>query len=465
MRARGSLVGALFLRIGLVLVALVCAAAELTLVTARERVGEVYDAQLITSANVLRALTGDELRELAAAHGPTELSIDDSPLLSAEDREAFNAFADWRMFRIWRGKRLVMKTDTGPTISSAPQASGFSDIVDGKLKWRVYTIMTTDKDVAIQVGERMGIRSALVNGVSLELLFPLLILIPATAFLIWLSLNDGLKAIRALVAELGKRSGRELTPLSPEAWPRDLGGLVRSVNQLLGRIGEALRRERSFVDQAAHQLRTPLAVVKLQAQMLARASSPDERQELAERLLAGVDRATALTERLLTLARLEGETSGGGESDLAEAARQCLTDIAPLAAERKLEIAFDGPPVAAVAGDAVTVRLVCDNLIENAVRFTPADGEIRVQITSDANRHVLDVIDSGPGIPEKDRVNVTQRFYRGAAPAADGVGLGLSIVAEALRVLDGSLELRARPDGKSGLDARVILPALQRGKT
>lgn len=453
---RPSLIGALFMRVGLVLVVLIVAAGGLTLATAHDKVDEVYDGQLIISATVLRALTADNID---AAKSATELSVDDAALLSADEQEAFKAFANWRMFRIWLNDQLAMRSDTGPEMKSPPKSSGFTDVLDGKREWRIYTLVSQDKSWAVQVGERMSIRSALVNGISLEVALPLLILIPATGFLIWLSLNDGLKAFREFSMELGRRSGRDLAPLNPDAWPRDFRRLVQSVNQLLGRIAQSLQHERRFVDEAAHQLRTPLAVVKLQAELLSRAETPAQRKEAGQRLAAGVDRAAALTDRLLTLARLEGEAGAVGVCDLSALAAASLADIALLAAQSALEMTFSGPAEANVRGDAATLRLVCDNLLENAVRFTPPGGEIAVRVELGDKRHNLIVTDSGPGIPLQNRERVIERFYRAATAPGPGVGLGLAIVSEALRVLDGDLTLDDRDDGRSGLCATVSLPA------
>lgn len=465
MRKPGSVIGALFGRIGLLFIVLVLVAAAVTSKTAREQIDGAYDSQLIIAANVLLALMSDEMRERTPnAHGgaQTELSIDDAPLLSAEDKQAFDQFADWRMFRIWQAGKLVMRSDTGPDPAAATTSrAGFGDVEANDHKWRIYTLPLSDRPIVVQVGERLDIRRALVRNISVELLAPLLLLIPATALLIWLSLRDGLRALRALASALGRRSARDLALLPVESWPSDLAPLIGSINQLLGRIDQSLQHERRFVDRAAHQLRTPLSVVKLQAQMIAREERPAERAALITQLASGVDRASLLIDRLLTLARLESEIGVDGEADLAEESMAVMADLAPLAAQRKVSLAFSGEQKAPISGDPALLKMICSNLIDNAIRHSPPDAEVHVQIESVPNEHKLRIVDAGPGIPATEREKVLERFNRGNAPRGDGVGLGLSIVSEALRLLGGRLELTDRSDGKPGLEACVVLPTRQ----
>ena len=453
-RRRGSLIGALFGRIGLLFLAIVLTVGLLAFHTARKRIDQAYDGQLIIGANVLRALMADELEDRTGGPPSEELQVDDAPLISAEDRKAFDDYATWRMFRIWDSGRIVMQSDTGPAVTAPPRQDGFEDVVDGRKKWRIYTLHVPRQGIAVQVGERLGIRGALVRGITLELALPLLLLLPAAALLIWLSLNDGLVQLRRLIAQLAQRTSRDLSPLEAKAWPSDLSPLVVSINQLLERMDRSFQRERSFVDQAAHQLRTPLAVVKLQAQMIERETSPEERQDLVRQLSGGVDRAAMLIDRLLTLARLESEADSVGQGDLSLEAAAALADLAPLAEAQSVELVFVGGP-APVRGDPALIRLICANLIENALRHSPPHAEIDVAVEQDPEGWVLRVTDAGPGIPPTARERVLERFYRGEGTDGRGVGLGLSIVAEAVRLVGGRLELRDRRDGRSGLEARV----------
>jgi len=454
---RLSLVAALFSRMGALLLVVVASVGLIAFFTAESRIDEVYDGQLIIGANVLRTLMAEELRGRPDADAPP-LEVDDA-LLSPEDRRAFDDYAAWRMFRIWRDGALVLRSDTGPPVAY-PTSDGFTDVTapDGE-DWRIYALRVPGHPIVVQVGERADIRSVLVGSIALGAAVPLLLLIPLVAGLIWLALSHGLSALRLLVAELGRRTMRDLSPLSLDPWPPDLHPLVRSINRLLERIERAVQYERSFLDNAAHQLRTPLAAVKLQAQLIAQETDAQERAILVHRLTESVDRAAALTDSLLTLARLEARAGAGPAGDLRVETVAAMADLSPLAARRVVALDFEGPDKAP-AGDPVLLRLVASNLIENALKHSPRRSEVRVELACTADGEVrLTVTDSGPGIPAEDRDKVLQRFYRRPGESGTGSGLGLSIVAEAVRLLNGELVLGDRPDGANGLCVSVRLPA------
>lgn len=468
-----SLLAALFGRVGVLFLIITVVVGGLAFFTAQRRINEIYDGQLIIGASVLRALMSDEMKEQAAlpavaqppgAPSPgalAELTVDDSDLLSPEDRRAFDSYADWRMFRIWRGGRVVLRSDTGPPIVAPPAKNGFSEIDGPQDRWRIYTLHVPSGDATVQIGERMDIRLVLVQGIALGLALPLLLLIPIGGVLIWLTLSDGLQALRTLIAEIGRRTMRDLSALPLDPWPRDLHPLVRSINRLFERIDRSLQHERRFLDDAAHQLRTPLAAVKLQAQLIAGEADPAERQAMTTQLVGSVDRAAALTDSLLTLARLEARRGAGEtDGDLRAETVAALADLAPVAARRQVELSFEGSGTYR-SGDPVLLRLIAANLVDNAINHAPEGSEVAVRLSTAQGQHRLMVADAGPGIPPAERAKVLERFYRGPAASPRGSGLGLSIVGEAVRLLGGRLELRDREDGQRGLCAVVELPTAE----
>jgi signal transduction histidine kinase len=451
-----SLLAALFGRIGVLFLVIVLVVGLVAFFTAQRRINEIYDGQLIIGANVLRALTSDELKAAAATGAPGPLTVD-SDILAPEDRQAFDDYADWRMFRIWQGGKVVLRSDTGPAMGPPPAQNGFSEIAGPQDSWRIYTLHVPN-GVTVQIGERSDIRLVLVQGIALGLALPLLLLIPIGGVLIWLTLSDGLQALRTLIAEIGRRTMRDLSPLPLDPWPRDLHPLVRSINRLFERIDRALQNERRFLDDAAHQLRTPLAAVKLQAQLIGGEGDAAERQLMTSQLVESVDRASALTDSLLTLARLEARRAvGTAQGDLRAETVAALADLAPVAARRGVELSFEGAGTYP-GGDPVLLRLIAANLMENAINHAPQGSEVAVRLSSAPGAHQLSVTDAGPGIPPAERAKVLERFYRGPGAAPNGSGLGLSIVGEAVRLLGGTLELRDRADGTRGLCAVVELP-------
>ncbi|MBO9710328.1 MAG: sensor histidine kinase N-terminal domain-containing protein [Caulobacter sp.] len=454
---RVSLAGRLFGRMTLLLIAIMVTVGTMMFWTAHDEINKVYDGQLITGANVLRALMSDEIKE-RGQNTDIDASFEvGDEWLSAEDRKAFDAYADWRMFRIWKKGRLVLGSDTGPKLPPPPSGQkGFQiEHVAGK-SWRVFNLPVREADVMIQVGERTSIRAVLVRRILVELAIPLLLVLPASLALIWLALNGGLRALRALVAAIGGRSSRDLSPLDIDAWPLDLQPLAGSVNDLLFRLQRSYEHERQFIDSAAHQLRTPLAALNLQAQLISQEDDPIERAAQARQLREGVARASELTEQLLTLARLGPQIGRDLVADLRAEAATVLAEIAVVAAAKNVALALEGEaPI--VKGDPALVRLILANLVENAVNHAPPGTEVQVLLSADRRMGWVSVADQGPGIAPTERDRVFQRFYRGPDARGSGSGLGLAIVEEAARVLGGLVTLDDRDDGEAGLEARLGL--------
>lgn len=440
------------------LLAIVLTVCTLMFWTTRAEIDKVYDGQLITGANVLRALMTDEIKEQGRDAEPeASLEITDE-WLSEEDRKAFDAYADWRMFRVWRDGRLVLGSDTGPRLPAPPGGQqGFQTHHIGTKTWRIFSLPVRDAGVVIQVGERTSIRTVLVRRVMLELAIPLLLVLPAMLALIWLALKDGLRAVRTLVSAIGGRGARDLRPLDADAWPLDLRPLAESVNDLLSRLEHSYEHERQFIDSAAHQLRTPLAALNLQAQLISEEDDPVERLAQVQLLREGVARASDLTEQLLTLARLGPQFNRDVATDLRAEAAAALAEVAVVATAKGVALALEGE-APTVKGDPALVRLILANLIENAVTYAPAGSEVQVQLSEDRRLGWVTVSDRGPGIPPSERARVFQRFFRGASAKGLGSGLGLAIVEEAARVMNGRLALDDRDDGESGLEARLGLP-------
>lgn len=456
---RSSLIGTLFRQVTGLLAAITLVVGAMAFWTAKDQINEVYDSQLIIGASVLHALMREELHDIAIERrAGRQVEVDDAPLLSADDRAAFDAYADWRMFRIWSGSDMILGSDTGPKVNPPNKATeAFQTVVADGRSWRIYSLPLPGEDVVIQVGERLSIRNVLIQKIALELAIPLLLLIPASLALIWLSLTDGLRALRNLVREISRRGQWDLTPVNVDAWPTDLQPLVRSINLLFTRLERAVQQERRFVEHAAHQLRTPLAALRLQAQLISREDDPVEREAQVQALREGVDRAVALMEQLLILARLDADQGAAGAADLREVCTTALADCGPVAAARDVRLALDGeaPPV---KGDAAVIRLILSNILENAINHAPPETEVDIRLFEQDGASVVVVTDQGPGVPDAERYKVFERFYRAPGAQGRGAGLGLAIVDEAARVLGAAVTLTDRRDGLAGLEVRVTLP-------
>lgn len=308
---------------------------------------------------------------------------------------------------------------------------GFSDVDAGHRRWRVYSMVARNR--IIQVAQPLELRRDLAAAAALRSLRPLLIFAPLMALLIWLLVGRALRPVQRLAQEVRLRDAGSLAPLAEHDLPSEVQPVAHAINSLLARLKLAFDSQRAFVADAAHELRSPLTALKLQLQMMARASDEEARQAAAAQLEQGVERATRLIGQLLTAARTApGETGPAMQpQDLAELARQALAEAWPLAEARRIDLGLDAPAMAAIMADADALRILMRNLLDNAIRYTPEGGQVDMSIALQPDALVLCVDDSGPGIPPDERERAFQRFYRGRRAAGDGTGsgLGLAIVA------------------------------------
>jgi two-component system OmpR family sensor kinase len=320
--------------------------------------------------------------------------------------------------------------------------------------WRVFTLSNADKTV--QVALPMSLRSDRAAGVALRSLIPVLASIPLFGLLIWLLVGRGLAPLAGIAKAIGKRAPGSLEPLSERGLPREVQPMVTELNGLLERLGRAIEARKRFTTDAAHELRTPLSALQLQLQVLDRARSEDERREALEQLKAGARRANRLVEQLLTLARVEPDSAHAPAATvrLDRLAQTCVAEIEPLATARRIDLRLRRVEPAATLGDEHALRTLLDNLVENAIRYTPPGGRVAVDAFADAEGPMFAVTDNGPGIPPRDREHVFDRFYRVPGTSAPGSGLGLAIVKSIAETHAARVELADGENG-TGLSARV----------
>jgi signal transduction histidine kinase len=302
-------------------------------------------------------------------------------------------------------------------------------------------------------------RDEIIEALGGALAWPLAAALPALALAVWLGVGAGLRPLGSLRDELGRRGAADLAPLDATRAPAEIAPLVVELNRLFARIGEALARERRLTADAAHELRTPLAVLSTQAQVARRATSEAARNEALDALVAGAERAARLVEQMLTLARLE---SGHGEGapqalDLRALAREVLAEAAPFALERGIDLALDEGGAVTFTGHRGLLAVLLRNLVDNAVRYTPRGGAVRVSVRAEAGGARLEVADDGPGVPAHELDRLGERFHRLADAAESGSGLGLSIVRRIAELHCGSVRFAPGPGGR-GLAASVTLP-------
>ena len=345
---------------------------------------------------------------------------------------------------------------------SAPRATvrvapGFADLsVDGR-QWRVFSLAAGRR--VIQVAQPSATRRELAAEAAVRSLAPLLAAVPLVALAVWWLVGVSLAPLRNVAGAVHRRDAESLDPLAAAGLPAEVAPLVAALNALLARLRAAFDSQRAFVADAAHELRSPLTALKLQVELLRRAPDDAAREQATAELAAGVERARHLVEQLLTLARAEHGGAGTtlDEVDLAEATRQAAADCVPLAAEGGAELELDAPRPVVVRGDAAALRILARNLIDNAVRHAGRGGRVQARVRKlEDEGQLLQVDDSGPGIPAAERSRVFDRFYRRSPDGTSGSGLGLSIVRAVADRHRATVTLGDAPLG--GLRAQVVFP-------
>lgn len=419
-------------------------AAWFTHIESREEIDRLFDAQLAQSAQVLLGTTRHELHE-RIEHGDDEVSTS-------------HEYEQKLAFQIWDEKNLLLRSSTAPVVAMSQASEGYSESLINGEQWRVLTRWDARHEFMIQVAEPLAGRESLAHHITLKMLLPTFIALPVLVILIWFGVGAGLRPLQLLKREIKQRTANHLEPVAMAGVPEEVTPLVKALNDLFARLEEAFEGERRFTADAAHELRTPLAALKIQAQVAMRSTEVEVRHAALENVLRGVDRATRIVEQLLTLARVDPESTVAGykQVDLASLVAPVIRDLAQQAHAKQIEISLEESNICKVFGDEVQLSLLLRNLLDNAIRYTPVGGRVTVSVLNvDGIR--LEVRDTGPGIPAAERAHVLQRFYRITGSGEEGSGLGLSIVSRIAELHGASLELKDNEAGQ-GLLVRVIWP-------
>ncbi len=412
---------------------------------AQHEAEELLDAHLAQSAGLLVAQAGEDLDELDLEHAP-----------------GFKKYARRTAFQIWEGgKRLRLHSASAPDLRLSEVEEGFSEATHDGVAWRVFSTWDERRKVLVQVAERREYRADIVRSLAEALLWPLLAGLPLLGVGLWFGIGRGLQPLRELREQLARRGPEDLAALGSGSAPREVQPLVAELNRLFARIKQTLELERRLTSDAAHELRTPLAVLSTQAQVARSASSDALRDEALDGIVAGAERAARLADQMLTLARIESGQMGGarGELDLRETARNALAEIAPRAIAKNIDIALEDAASVHVNGYSGLLAVLARNLIDNAVRYSPSGGQVRVAVRRDGRAARLEVLDNGPGVPAEEMARLGERFHRLASSGEEGSGLGLSIVKRIAEIHGAELRFSSGPGG-TGLAAVVEFPSL-----
>jgi len=377
-------------------------------------------------------LLDDQMRSMSKqiVVGPNgELSFSNH----AKGKHGFEASdPDAVLLQVWRNGTLVYSTDRDSELPP-PEQKGIASIdVDGQ-PWRTY--VTERGGTTIRLAQARHARWEAIAGIAVHLLWPVFSMLPLLALGLWFGIGAGLRPLRAIAAGLKRRNANNLEPVDVASMPNEVRPLAEAINDLLARLDRSFTLQRHFIADAAHELRTPIMGLSIQSELLRRAATAEEREHILAQIHAGTTRLGHLAEQLLTLARLEPDAQAAAAAsapvDLAALCRSVVSDRARVADAHRIDLGaiVDAPVMA--SGNADTLRVLLNNLVDNAIRYAGEGARVDVSARIDGETPVLEVADDGPGIPEAERTDVWERFYRGEgaqAVTSSGSGLGLSIV-------------------------------------
>ena len=337
---------------------------------------------------------------------------------------------------------------------------GFADVRARGTTYRVFSMQT--RGLVIQVAQDMAARRNMAGSLALRTIAPVALMAPLLMLIVWWVVSLSLAPVARVRTQVASRQADDLSAVSEEGLPDEVRPLVQELNLLFDRVRHAFDAQKHFVADAAHELRSPLAALKLQVQSLQRAPDAAARDLAVSRLVAGIDRATRLVEQMLALARHEASMAAGAKPqpvDLAEVARLAISDAVAAAQARGIDVGVSHADAGAVVnGQPEALRMLLRNLIDNAVKYTPEQGRVDVGIAMNGSAVELSVDDSGPGLPEEERARVLDRFYRSGEPQAPGSGLGLAIV-KSIADLHGAIVVLAASPSLGGLRVLVRFPS------
>ncbi len=423
------------------------AAAVQTWFEVRHEVDELLDSHLAQAAALLVVQQAGEVD-------------DDGPGL---DAPTLHRYAPKVAFQVFHEGRLVRRSANAPLqpmaeVEHEGKAKFRTVTLDGTA-WRVFTAYGAERDVRVLVGEQLDSRRDIVLAVLRGTAQPLAIALPLLALALWAAVFHGVRPLRRLSRLIAERRPQATEPLDVPGAPSELRPVVDGLNGLFERINALLAAERRFTADAAHELRTPIAAIRTQAQVALAETEDTARRHALQATLAGCDRATRLVEQLLTLSRVEaGETPAQAKLDLSALVRQQVAELAPRALDRDQAIELQADALHTVLGDATLLAVLVRNLVDNALRYSPAGAQVQVSVQRLGERVRLQVEDSGPGLPPEALARLGERFYRVLGTGQDGSGLGWSIVRR-IAAVHGARVQAARSAALGGLDVTVDLPA------
>jgi two-component system sensor histidine kinase QseC len=420
------------------------AAAAWTWVDARHELDELLDSHLAQAAALL---------VVQQSHVDDDENEEEAPVL--------HKYAPRVAFQVFHEGALVARSGNAGLTPMSRETRGFDTVtLDNGDRWRVFATRGSKRDIQVYVGEQLDSRDSILRAVLRGMLLPSMLALPLLAALMWWAVRKAMAPLDALGHSLRSRAPDSTAPLPRDSLPTEMRPMVDELNALLRRIEGMVASERRFTADAAHELRTPIAAIRTQAQVaMGAVDDAEERRHALQNTLAGCDRAARLVDQLLTLARLDAPASAAasGRTDLSALARSVAADMAPQALARGQDLELQAPQPCPVAIDEVLPRVLLRNLLDNASRYAGDGARIAVSVAVVRGWVQLTVQDSGPGLSPAEMARLGERFFRVLGTAQTGSGLGWSIVRRIARATGAQVEV-THSASLGGLQVQVSWP-------
>ncbi|STX29068.1 two-component system, OmpR family, sensor histidine kinase QseC [Legionella beliardensis] len=425
---------------------------------------EHLDTLMAISALSYQALLGDDVHQRPLTKIQENLEVIPEKIENFYQRRFLNDlppknYLDKFNFQVWtNGGKLLLHSSAAPRLPLTAEVDGFSDKMISNQKWRVFTTYNDQAGIRTVLAERYDTRNELGHRIAQDDLYIMLLTFPLSGLLIWIIIGRGLDSLDRVAQEVANRAPTHLEPVDLQEVPEEIKPVIDELNKLFYRLQEGFEREKRFAADAAHELRTPLAALKAQAQVALNTNDITEKNLALQKLIASVNRSTHIVQQLLTMSKLVPEAASINDIDevnLVKITREILAMLAPSAVEKQIELEFEhGENVPKFEGNTTALSILIRNLVDNAIRYCKEEGKVLVRVYQQDQELVLHVQDNGPGIPNELKNRVFERFFRVLGNKTTGSGLGLAIVRQICDLHGARVELDSPKEG-TGLIVRV----------
>lgn len=376
--------------------------------------------------------------------------------------KVYFSVADGQNRQLIGNRVLPLRPDPDGTVN---EARFYDDRLDGRavrlVELRVPNEIVGDV-LFVRIAETLHKREHLAKEVLIHILGPQLILLTVIVLLVWYGVGRGIAPLSRIRDAIARRTHEDLSPLEETGLPAEVQEQVHVINDLMDRLGRTIEAQRRFIADATHQLRTPITVLRTQTELALRAEDADEQRSLVAKMDTATARLVRLANQLMNLSRAEAGLVGVADFTLVEAAalvEEVVALLVPAALKKEIEVIVDiVEPLPEVRGDRQLLGEMLTNLVDNAIRYTQSGGRVEVKVRPVQERTLFIIADNGPGISEREREKVLQRFYRVATVSSEGSGLGLAIAREIALLHGGSITLTPTAAGGTGLTVTVAIP-------